>query len=258
MVLLAADYGWGPQTLLLLFVVIVICSTVAFFIVALTTRMKKKQSFAHKRTYKLESYWAIGTAIILIWLWITSYPWMPPVSFSSVQKLNSNDLQIVKITAGQWFWLVSNDNRTGDTAAPSTIRLDTNKPVKFIARSIDVSHGFGIFESKDDGSPILLQMQIVPGFDNIFYYTFTKPGTYFVRCLEYCGYGHPYMTSSIEVVDDHGTSNSHIRSNNVSNSSISNVSYPFSSEHSQNSDQSISRKSFYSENAEFNIVYLTT
>jgi cytochrome c oxidase subunit 2 len=194
---LAADYGWGPEILLLIFVIVVVVAAAGFGVVAITTRMRKKQAFASKRTYKFESYWAAGTAIILVWLWITSYPWMPPVSFSSVQNLKPDQLQNVHITAGQWFWLMSSDDKT----SPSTIKVDTGKPVKFIARSLDVNHGFGIFGSKDDGSPILLQMQIVPGFDNIFYYTFKKSGTYFVRCLEYCGYAHPYMTTSLEVVD---------------------------------------------------------
>jgi heme/copper-type cytochrome/quinol oxidase subunit 2 len=124
---------------------------------------------------------------------------MPPVSFSAVQKINEKDLQVVHITAGQWFWLMSKDNKTSGIS-PSTITLNANTPVKFIARSQDVNHGFGIFGSKEDGSPILFQMQIVPGYDNTFFFTFNKPGTYFVRCLEYCGYAHPYMTTNIQVV----------------------------------------------------------
>jgi heme/copper-type cytochrome/quinol oxidase subunit 2 len=198
---LAANYGWGPDTLLLLFIIVVIVAAAGFIVVTATTRMRKKQTFASKRTYRFESFWAAGTAIVLVWLWITSYPWMPPVSFSSVQKIDASELQVVHITAGQWFWIMStNDEKTSGTPAPSTIRIDTNKPVKFVARSIDVNHGFGIFGSKEDGSPVLLQMQIVPGYDNIFYYTFTKSGTYFVRCLEYCGYAHPYMTTMIEAI----------------------------------------------------------
>lgn len=196
---LAENYGWGPEALLLIFLVVVIVAGAGFVAVAITTRMRKKQTFASKRTYRFESFWAVGTAIILVWLWIVSYPWMPPISFSSVQKMADSQLQVVHITAGQWFWIMSenNDQATG-TTSPSTIRIDTNKPVKFVARSVDVNHGFGIFGSKEDGSPILLQMQIVPGYDNVFYYTFTKPGTYFIRCLEYCGYAHPYMTTVME------------------------------------------------------------
>jgi cytochrome c oxidase subunit 2 len=198
---LASNYGWGPETLLLIFIVVIIVAGAGFVVVAITTRMRKKQTFASKRTYRFESFWAVGTAVVLVWLWVVSYPWMPPVSFSSVQKMADSQLQVVHITAGQWFWIMSENNgqATGMTS-PSTIRIDTNKPVKFVARSVDVNHGFGIFGSKEDGSPILLQMQIVPGYDNVFYYTFTKPGTYFIRCLEYCGYAHPYMTTVMEAI----------------------------------------------------------
>jgi cytochrome c oxidase subunit 2 len=81
------------------------------------------------------------------------------------------------------------------------VTLKVGQAVKFIAHSIDVNHGFGVFDGKNDGAPILLQMQIIPGYDNVFYYTFKHPGSYMVRCLEYCGYAHPYMTSEIEVTN---------------------------------------------------------
>jgi heme/copper-type cytochrome/quinol oxidase subunit 2 len=86
------------------------------------------------------------------------------------------------------------------------LTIYAGEPVKFIARSVDVNHGLGIFAGPADGAPILLQMQVVPGLDNVFYYTFDKPGYYMVRCLEYCGYAHPYMTSVINVLPQPTTS----------------------------------------------------
>lgn len=177
-----------------------------------TSRAKKKVSFAVKRRYHFEMFWALGIAGVLIWLWIVSYPWMPPVAFSAVSADNNNnnvkDLQVVNITAGQWFWLidVATDKKPLNPPHAPALRESLNfnvvagRPVKFVAHSADVNHGLGIFKGNDDGAPILLQMQIVPGQDNVFYYTFREPGTYFIRCLEYCGFGHPYMTSSIKVV----------------------------------------------------------
>ena len=197
---LAADYGWGPYTFLLIFIVVVAVSTAGFFIVMATTRSRKIQTFASKRRYHFEAFWAAGTAGVLIWLWIISYPWMPPVAFSSVNQ-NDENLQTVNITAGQWFWLM---NKAGDPplepGQSPIVKVVQNQPVKFIAHSIDVNHGLGIFAGPEDGAPILLQMQVIPDIDNVFYYTFKEPGTYSVRCLEYCGYAHPYMTSSIEVI----------------------------------------------------------
>ena len=198
MVSLAANYGWGPYTLLDIFIVTVVVGAAGLLIVMATTRMRT-QTFASKKRYHFERYWAIGVAAVLIWLWIISYPWMPPVAFSSVNPGQKN-LQVVDITAGQWFWLM---HKVGESLTPGQtphLTLIAGQPVKFVAHSVDVNHGLGIFTGPADGSPILLQMQVVPGLDNVFYYTFDKPGSYIVRCLEYCGYAHPYMTSVINVL----------------------------------------------------------
>lgn len=208
---LAADYGWGPYTLLWIFIIAVVITTAGFLVVMATTRAKKKLTFATKKRYHFEAFWAIGIAGVLIWLWIVSYPWMPPVAFSAVDP-SSEDVQVVNITAGQWFWLM--EKASGRPLDPGSgpsfredpyVQLEANRPVKFVAHSLDVNHGFGIFNGSDDGAPILLQMQVVPELENVFYYTFKEPGTFFVRCLEYCGYAHPYMTSQIVVVPENNT-----------------------------------------------------
>lgn len=196
---LATDYGWGPYTLLFIFLIAISATTIGFIVTVNTTRMKK-QTFALKTKYHPETYWAIAVAGVLVWLWITSYPWMPPVAFSGVHTLKEH-IQAVNITAGQWFWLMSSDANGALNAGKSpVVTLSAGQPVKFIARSLDVNHGFGVFAGPHDSSSLLFQMQIVPGFENVFYYTFNRPGVYFVRCLEYCGYAHPYMTSAVKVL----------------------------------------------------------
>ena len=147
---LAADYGWGPYNLLLMLIITVVVATAGFFIVMATTRIKKKQSFASKTKVHPERYWAIGIAGVLIWLWISSYQWMPPVAFSSVNPATDH-LQVVDVTAGQWFWLMNKEG--GGQQQPLSpgvsphITLIAGQPVKFVARSVDVNHGFGIMLS---------------------------------------------------------------------------------------------------------------
>jgi len=206
---LAADYGWGPNHLLYLLIIVIIVGAAGFLIVMLTSKMKK-QTFTSKKKYHFERYWAIFVAAVLIYLWVSSYPWMPPVAFSSVTSGQQNQqqehspqqqqMQVVNITAGQWFWLMNKYGSHTPFGQSPHVTVNVGQPVKFIARSIDVNHGFGIFAGPTDGSPILLQMQVIPGMDNVFYYTFKHPGIYLVRCLEYCGYAHPYMTSIIQVL----------------------------------------------------------
>lgn len=98
--------------------------------------------------------------------------------------------QVVEVTGRQWAWQIS----------PSTVQVDS--PVEFRVTSADVNHGFAIYAP--DGR-IVTQTQAMPGFTNKLVYTFTQPGTYKVRCLEYCGVAHDFMTSDITVVAASGS-----------------------------------------------------
>ena len=111
-------------------------------------------------------------------------------TFSAVNP-SKEHVQVVDITAGQWFWLMSTEGQSPLRPGVSPhVTLVAGQPVKFVAHSVDVNHGFGLKKGSTDSS-ILLQMQVIPKLDNVFYYTFKEPGTYFVICLEYCGYAHP-------------------------------------------------------------------
>ena len=39
----------------------------------------------------------------------------------------------------------------------------------------------------------------MPGFNNSVMYQFSKPGTYNVRCMEFCGYDHFLMITNFNV-----------------------------------------------------------
>jgi cytochrome c oxidase subunit II len=74
--------------------------------------------------------------------------------------------------------------------------LPVNMPVTFDVTASDVNHGFGIY---DPGDRLIAQVQAMPNYVNHLNVTFRQPGTYTVRCLEYCGIVHHYMQSSFEV-----------------------------------------------------------
>ncbi len=75
--------------------------------------------------------------------------------------------------------------------------LKTNVMYLFSMKTTDTTHGFGLYSP--DGV-LLGQNQIVPGYDNYYYFQFEKPGIYKVLCMEYCGAGHQVMVSYIQVV----------------------------------------------------------
>ncbi len=220
---LAADLGYGIPWLIEVLIIAMTLSTAFFVYVALSTKSKhavfggfdKAKYELHK--YHAERYWGIFVAAIIIWLYFLGYPWMPPIAFSDAVQQPWN-IHTIKITAGQWFWIVqdggygqapkiagvdnnkSNVQRSLNDGSSGQVKIKAGETVKFVAHSVDVNHGFSVLSSAKSMDSPLIQMQVVPGFDNIFYYTFKKPGTYTIRCLEYCGWNHPYMVSQITVV----------------------------------------------------------
>ncbi|MCB1527897.1 MAG: hypothetical protein KDJ45_09365 [Hyphomicrobiaceae bacterium] len=93
----------------------------------------------------------------------------------------------INVTGAQWYWEI-------DKA-----EVPLGKPVVFNAHTQDVTHGLGVVDS--DGR-ILFQAQAMPGYVNQVQYIFSRPGTYRVVCLEYCGLAHHDMLSEFKAVND--------------------------------------------------------
>jgi cytochrome c oxidase subunit 2 len=93
--------------------------------------------------------------------------------------------QVVRVTGVQFAWAI-------DAPQP----LVTGRPVAFFARSRDVAHSFGVYNPKE---ALIFQAQVVPDHEQKIVHTFTEPGVYTVRCLEFCGAGHHKMTSTFVV-----------------------------------------------------------
>jgi cytochrome c oxidase subunit 2 len=205
---LAADLGHGIPWLIQILSIAVIITTSFFVYVILSTRSRhallagfdKAKHELHK--YHAERYWGIFVAGLLIYMWVLGFQWMPPVAFQPAIE-NPEEVQTIKVTAGQWFWTleqeVQGDTGNNQHTYSSQITIKAGDTVKFVARSQDVNHGFAILSSSNTMDSPLIQMQVVPGYDNIVYYTFDKPGIYTIRCFEYCGWNHPYMLSQISI-----------------------------------------------------------
>jgi len=93
--------------------------------------------------------------------------------------------QFVRVVGRQYAWQI-------DQATP----IVTGRPVTFVTRSVDVAHGFGVYNPDD---VLIFQAQVVANSDQKIVHTFSQSGTYTVRCLEFCGAGHHLMESTFEV-----------------------------------------------------------
>jgi cytochrome c oxidase subunit II len=90
----------------------------------------------------------------------------------------------VQVDAVQWAWDLS------QSVVPVGV------PVEFAVTSDDVNHGFAIYSPN---GRLLTQVQAMPGYTNRLLWRFTEPGTYLIRCLEYCGVSHHVMIDSLTV-----------------------------------------------------------
>lgn len=116
--------------------------------------------------------------------------------------------RIVYAVGMQFSWGLSNqpianaDEWRESTYAPP-LQIPVGSLVEFRVTSFDVNHGFGVYSPS---GRLLGQVQAMPGYVNRLRLRFTKPGNYWIFCLELCGMGHHRMRGEFEVVPK--TSNS--------------------------------------------------
>ncbi len=110
--------------------------------------------------------------------------------------------RVVYVVGMQFSWGLSSqpiknaDEWQEATYAPP-IRIPVGSLVEFRVTSFDVNHGFGVYSS---AGHLLGEVQAMPGYVNDLQMRFSKPGTYWVFCLELCGMGHHRMRGEFEVV----------------------------------------------------------
>lgn len=172
-----------------LFIVATLITAVAFIAIFLSTR--KPDAVDKHSLAKYEKQWTLIILVIVIVFSVSTLGLLPyPYAHSNVKPNLTID-----VYAQQFSWCLSPAGTWG-TDCQTPYQIPVGDTVLFIVRSADVTHGFGIYSSS--GS-ILIQVNVMPGFNNSVLYQFTQPGTYYVRCLEFCGYGHYQMITNFNV-----------------------------------------------------------
>ena len=121
------------------------------------------------------------TAILVI-VFFLSIRWFPYPRLAEA-RLGVPGVRVT-VAAKMWQWTVSQTEIPKDT------------PVEFMVTSEDVNHGFAIYGPTGH---IVAQVQAMPGYTNHLIVSFTQPGQYLVRCLEFCGIPHIGMATAFEV-----------------------------------------------------------
>ena len=103
----------------------------------------------------------------------------PPFDHPGVRQIDKNTYQVAIVAKTFGY-------------QPTSIRVPVGKEIRFKLTSSDVTHSFTIIDTT-------VNMMVVPGQINTKRYTFKKPGKYLIICNEYCGSGHHFMQTEIEV-----------------------------------------------------------
>jgi cytochrome c oxidase subunit II len=128
--------------------------------------------------YAVRRWWFIALVLVLVAGFLLTLPHFPYPRAGAEQGV-----QHYKIIARQYSFTL-----------PASVPL--NMPIVFDVTSQDVNHGFGIYDPQER---LIGQVQAMPDYVNHLPFTFTLPGAYTVRCLEFCGVGHAYMHAQFEV-----------------------------------------------------------
>lgn len=156
----------------------------AFAFVALRS-LKRQEDYAplQKRAHRVRTqlFWTLLVLFTPVMLYtLTDLPYA-----AAKDETRAEAPEVIEAKGYQWYWTLSRD------------QIALGKTVEFHVTSNDVNHGFGIY---DEDMRIVAQTMAMPGYTNKLRYTFTKPGTYKVLCLEYCGLIHHNMIAELKVV----------------------------------------------------------
>lgn len=175
-----------------LFLALSAVAVAIFIIVAASTRRPQTPEYETVHRLRTRLFYALAGCLVLF-LALT-LPLMPYAS-----ELQRPD-RVIYVGTRQFAFLISANPLTPDEASGEEPvdqpALKTGELIEFRVTSLDVTHGFGIY---DDKGNLLAQTQAMPGYVNRLRFRFDQPGAYPVLCMEFCGMAHHAMRGTLKV-----------------------------------------------------------
>ena len=176
--MLSVHYGSPQIAIGLTFAVLALLLAAAFAVIAFQAGSEVGAQRVHDVGYWLRKRWLALLLVIGVLVVGISLFDLPFATGSGGSRT------VVKVTGGQFFWSLSPD------------RVPAGSHVRFDVTSVDVNHGFGLY---DPHGHLIGSVQAMPGYDNKLDLNLTEAGVYQIRCLELCGLNHSTMESTFTV-----------------------------------------------------------
>jgi len=176
--------GWGAFGMVLFMLLPFLL--VFLFIIFKKSFGSSEPSQTDKSTYaRLEWMWIGLVVVVFVGVNVASIDFMPTVATANA-SVSGQDITDIEFTAESWSYEMPDQ------------AIEVGQPIRFSGKSLDTMHGFAVY---DPHGKVLFTMMLMPGMETptSLIHTFTEPGTYTIRCLEYCGLMHHEMRDTFDV-----------------------------------------------------------
>jgi len=171
-------YGDPQIAIGVVFLVLSVLIACAFLVIAVQAGSEVSEERVHRVGYWLRKRWLAVLLVLGVLVVGISLFDLPYATGGAAGRT------VVKAVGGQFFWSLQPD------------RVSAGTRVRFDVTSIDVNHGFGLYDPKGH---LIGSVQAMPGYHNELDLTLSKPGVYRIRCLELCGLKHSTMENTFTV-----------------------------------------------------------
>lgn len=155
----------------------VVCGVAIVFMLGVAVSTRGRRETDPRKLGDREKTWFAIVVVLLVSLLFAT------IFFTPYGRSAARDAQVVDVQAQQFAWTGLRPVKSGTQ-------------VEFRLTAVDVNHGFAVYTG---GGKLLFQVQVMPGKTQVYRYTFHKPGTYRVLCLEFCGVDHDRMIGQLTV-----------------------------------------------------------
>jgi cytochrome c oxidase subunit 2 len=175
---MALHFGTVQVVVAAVFAALAASLALVFVLVGVKSRADIPYERVQGSGYWLRKRWLATLCVVIVCMLGISFFELPYAGRAS------RGTTLVRVTGGQFFWSLVPD------------RVQAGTPVRFDVTSVDVNHGFGLY---DPHGHLLGSVQAMPGYHNKLDLTLDEPGRYVIRCMEFCGFMHAVMQGSFTV-----------------------------------------------------------